>query len=170
MSTSQDYHELGMDRPIARRDFLNGVAIGIATGVSALASAQAGHTGGSRRRRGELSSLAHRTSRQLPRCSRTNSTPSAREICARSRVPTSDAQKNTIWLSSAAASPAFRPPTSIEPRSAPNPKILILDNHDDFGGHAKRNEFHYQGKTFIGFGGTMGIETPVSLQLLPPKR
>ena len=40
------------------------------------------------------------------------------------------------------------------------PKILILNNHDDFGGHAKRNEFHYQGKTFIGFGGTMGIETP----------
>jgi len=40
------------------------------------------------------------------------------------------------------------------------PKILILDNHDDFGGHAKRNEFHYQGKTFIGFGGTMGISTP----------
>ena len=39
-------------------------------------------------------------------------------------------------------------------------KILILDNHDDFGGHAKRNEFHYQGKTFVGFGGTMGIETP----------
>jgi spermidine dehydrogenase len=42
----------------------------------------------------------------------------------------------------------------------PGPKILILDNHDDFGGHAKRNEFHYQGRTFIGFGGTMGIETP----------
>jgi spermidine dehydrogenase len=42
----------------------------------------------------------------------------------------------------------------------PNEKILILDNHDDFGGHAKRNEFHYQGRTYIGFGGTMGIETP----------
>src|SRR5580704_7898692 len=42
----------------------------------------------------------------------------------------------------------------------PDPTILILDNHDDFGGHAKRNEFHYGGKTFIGFGGTMGIATP----------
>jgi monoamine oxidase len=39
-------------------------------------------------------------------------------------------------------------------------KILILDNHDDFGGHAKRNEFTYQGRTFIGYGGTMGIATP----------
>ena len=25
----------------------------------------------------------------------------------------------------------------------PNARILILDNHDDFGGHAKRNEFHH---------------------------
>ncbi len=42
----------------------------------------------------------------------------------------------------------------------PGPRILILDNHDDFGGHAKRNEFQYGGRTLIGFGGTMGIETP----------
>ncbi len=39
-------------------------------------------------------------------------------------------------------------------------RVLILDNHDDFGGHAKRNEFTYQGRTFIGYGGTMSIETP----------
>ena len=41
-----------------------------------------------------------------------------------------------------------------------NQKILILDNHDDFGGHAKRNEFQYNGRTFIGYGGTQGIATP----------
>ena len=39
-------------------------------------------------------------------------------------------------------------------------RILILDNHDDFGGHAKRNEFTLDGRTFIGFGGTMLIEAP----------
>jgi spermidine dehydrogenase len=38
--------------------------------------------------------------------------------------------------------------------------ILILDNHDDFGGHAKRNEFRIDGRTFLSFGGTMSIETP----------
>jgi len=37
-------------------------------------------------------------------------------------------------------------------------RILILDNHDDFGGHAKRNEFSIDGRTLIGFGGTMLIE------------
>lgn len=41
-----------------------------------------------------------------------------------------------------------------------NAKILILDNHDDFGGHAKRNEFTYKSKKFIGFGGTMFISAP----------
>jgi hypothetical protein len=38
--------------------------------------------------------------------------------------------------------------------------VFIVDNHDDFGGHAKRNEFSYKGRTFIGYGGTMGIATP----------
>jgi spermidine dehydrogenase len=39
-------------------------------------------------------------------------------------------------------------------------RVLILDNHDDFGGHAKRNEFHYGGRAFVGFGGTWSIATP----------
>jgi spermidine dehydrogenase len=39
-------------------------------------------------------------------------------------------------------------------------RILILDNHDDFGGHAKRNEFRI-GDTFrLGFGGTFSIQSP----------
>jgi spermidine dehydrogenase len=39
-------------------------------------------------------------------------------------------------------------------------KILILDNHDDFGGHAKRNEFHVDGRMYLVNGGTLSIETP----------
>ncbi|MBS0419843.1 MAG: FAD-dependent oxidoreductase [Proteobacteria bacterium] len=53
----------------------------------------------------------------------------------------------------------------------PKSKILILDNHDDFGGHAKRNEFTVGGKTLIGYGGTQSIEalslyTPEAMGLL----
>lgn len=40
-------------------------------------------------------------------------------------------------------------------------KILILDNHDDFGGHAKRNEFDVAGKTFIGYGGSESFQSPL---------
>jgi len=42
----------------------------------------------------------------------------------------------------------------------PGARILILDNHDDFGGHAKRNEFEVNGETRIGYGGTETIDTP----------
>ena len=44
--------------------------------------------------------------------------------------------------------------------SNPGASILILDNHDDFGGHAKRNEFLIDGQTRIGYGGTEAIDTP----------
>lgn len=47
-------------------------------------------------------------------------------------------------------------------KSHPNARILILDNHDDFGGHAKRNEFRINGKTRIGYGGSESIDTPSS--------
>jgi len=39
-----------------------------------------------------------------------------------------------------------------------NAKILILDNHDDFGGHAKRNEFIVDGKTLLSYGGTQSFD------------
>jgi spermidine dehydrogenase len=39
-------------------------------------------------------------------------------------------------------------------------RILILDNHDDFGGHAKRNEFQSGKRLLIGYGGAQSIEAP----------
>lgn len=39
-------------------------------------------------------------------------------------------------------------------------RVLILENHDDFGGHAKRNEFRAGGGVRLGFGGTYSIESP----------
>jgi spermidine dehydrogenase len=39
-------------------------------------------------------------------------------------------------------------------------RIIVLDNHDDFGGHAKRNEFNANGRTYLGHGGTQSIDSP----------
>ena len=39
-------------------------------------------------------------------------------------------------------------------------RILVLDNHDDFGGHAKRNEFRPGGRLLLANGGTYAIESP----------
>ena len=43
-------------------------------------------------------------------------------------------------------------------QSSPDARILILDNHDDFGGHAKRNEFSHEGRRFISLGGSVFLE------------
>jgi spermidine dehydrogenase len=44
-------------------------------------------------------------------------------------------------------------------QAGPDAKILILDNHDDFGGHAKRNEFHSGGRMLLSPGGSNNLET-----------
>ena len=37
-------------------------------------------------------------------------------------------------------------------------RILVLDNHDDFGGHARRNEFNVGGRFLLGYGGSESLE------------
>jgi spermidine dehydrogenase len=41
-----------------------------------------------------------------------------------------------------------------------NARILLLDNHDDFGGHAKRNEFHHEGRMLLGLAGAQNLDNP----------
>lgn len=46
-------------------------------------------------------------------------------------------------------------------RVGANARILILDNTDDFGGHAKRNEFTASdGRFFIGYAGSQTLQSP----------
>ena len=42
----------------------------------------------------------------------------------------------------------------------PDARVLIIDNHDDFGGHAKRNEYLLDGKLHLLNGGTLMIDSP----------
>ena len=43
--------------------------------------------------------------------------------------------------------------------AGPGARVLVLDNHDDFGGHAKRNELTYRGRTLMLNGGTSYLES-----------
>ncbi|MEM8550669.1 MAG: FAD/NAD(P)-binding protein, partial [Verrucomicrobiota bacterium] len=45
-------------------------------------------------------------------------------------------------------------------KAHPEARVLLLDNHDDFGGHAKRNEFDVAGKKVLGYGGSQTMESP----------
>jgi spermidine dehydrogenase len=161
---SNESRDLGMDRPIARRDFLNGVAIGI-TGASVALSG--------------MEALAAQTSSAQASSAEAANYPPLR-TGLRGEYPASVGELDRIRKGEYSQFPVADGDIREEYdlvivgggisglsaahfyRSAlgPDRKILILDNHDDFGGHAKRNEFHYQGRTYIGFGGTMGIETP----------
>ena len=42
----------------------------------------------------------------------------------------------------------------------PDARILIVENHDDFGGHAKRNEFWHDDRMYLVNGGTLNVEAP----------
>jgi spermidine dehydrogenase len=43
-------------------------------------------------------------------------------------------------------------------QARPRASILILDNHDEFGGHARRNEFNVGGRLLLGYGGSESLE------------
>ena len=45
-------------------------------------------------------------------------------------------------------------------KARPSARILILDNHDEFGGHARRNEFNVDGRFLLGYGGSESMEGP----------
>jgi spermidine dehydrogenase len=45
-------------------------------------------------------------------------------------------------------------------KAQPDARVLLLENHDDFGGHARRNEFLAGDVWRIGYGGTQSIDTP----------
>src|SRR5476649_1932107 len=47
-------------------------------------------------------------------------------------------------------------------KARPTARILILDNHDDFGGHARRNEFNVDGRFLLGYGGSESMDAPRS--------
>ena len=148
--------DLGMTRRIPRRDFLNGVAIAIA-GASRLVRASP---------RG-MEQMAPPAIYPPARTGLRGNYPAAVDAFAPMQsgayrqfptaVDTGERYDLVVvgaGISGLAAAHFWRRALGS------SQKILILDNHDDFGGHAKRNEFQYQGRTFISYGGTMGIATP----------
>jgi spermidine dehydrogenase len=158
--------ELGMTREITRRDFLNGVAIGAGTvllvgNLSAqqlLAAAvlddfapekspdyyPPARTGIRGNHDGSFA-IAHKM--------RDGESPDSLG------EPFSTGESYDLvvvggGISGLAAAYRFRQ------KAGKNVKILILDNHDDFGGHAKRNEFQAGGRMVLSNGGTQSIESP----------
>src|SRR6185437_608434 len=158
MADSDD-KDLGMHRNITRRDFLNGIAV--TSGLSMLPP----HL---------LAALQHdldpeKSPGYYPpaltglRGSHVGSFEAAHSLrdgdfWQKAGTPTDTGEKFDLivvggGISGLSAAYFFR-------KANPNARVLILDNHDDFGGHAKRNEFTVGDRKLLGFGGTFSIESP----------
>ena len=155
---------LGMDRPITRRDFVQGVAVGgagtlaaslwpaAAEGTPLAAQDAPGYyppalTGLRGSHPGSFEG-AHARRDGLP-------SPALREL-----DETYDLIVVGAGLSGLAAAHFYR-------ERLPSARILLLDNHDDFGGHAKRNEFDTGGKVQLLNGGTLLIDSPRPYSSVP---
>ena len=161
MSEEKSDRKLGMGRRITRRDFLNGVAVGIgALGY------------------GSLPGLAAQGPSHAPQSAEEPYPPAL--IGMRGSAPGSydvahALRDGTFWdsaptpvhtretydlvivgagISGLAAAYFYRQQMGQKSR------ILILDNNDDFGGHARRNEFHVGKRLLLSNGGTQSIESP----------
>src|ERR1700761_7374544 len=154
---------LGMNRSISRRDFLNGVALAVTASLpfpSVAASTEP--------------LAAQDSPAYYPplltglRGSHPGSFETAHALRDQGNWPSSAASPETYDLiivgagiSGLAAAHFYRAKTS--PRS----RILLLDNHDDFGGHAKRNEFNLSGQMHLMNGGTLEIDSPRPYGAIP---
>ncbi len=158
MSTSRD-RDLGLFRNISRRDFIGTVAVGLGA-ASVLGSGELGAQSfaGATGIAGDpyppaLSGLRgdHLGSFEAAHRMRDAGWALVDAIDTRE---TYDLIVVGGGISGLAAAHYFRQKASAEAR------VLVLDNHDDFGGHAKRNEFTHDGRTWIGYGGTQSIDSP----------
>lgn len=142
---------------IARRDFLNGAALAVAAGLTPrLAMAQSASVGvapsryppaltGLRGSHDGAFEVAHRLGL-------------SGEGFAVERQPLSETYDLVVvgaGISGLAAAWFYR-------RAHRRARILVLDNHDEFGGHARRNEFTVDGRLLLGYGGSETLESPAS--------
>ena len=153
--------ELGMHRNISRRDFLNGMAIGLG---GLLAADPLMHAWMSAELAPEKAPSYYPPALTGMRGNHDGSFTYAHrlrdgEAWDSDGAPTKTGESYDLvivggGISGLAAAHFYR--KSAGERS----RILILDNHDDFGGHAKRNEFRAGGRMVLSYGGTQSIENP----------
>ncbi|MFZ4409775.1 MAG: NAD(P)-binding protein [Paracraurococcus sp.] len=134
---------LGMDRPIPRRDLLQGAAALAGLGGGGAAAAEAPYPPLLQGLRGS----------QPGSFEAAHALRDGAAVAATSADDDYDLVVVGAGISGLAAAAFWR-------EARPQARILILDNHDDVGGHARRNEYRIGGRTLLMHGGTMLIDSP----------
>jgi spermidine dehydrogenase len=161
---------LGMDSNITRRDFLNGVAVTI--GASLIPGAALAQNSGPDPSPLEPL-LAQGITQDDPRyyppllTGMRGSHPGSFEVAHEMRddgkwdmTGAEDTGENYDLVVVGAGMSGLAAAHFFIKNVGRNSRVLVLDNHDDFGGHAKRNQFEYNGRTMVLNGGTLEIESP----------
>jgi spermidine dehydrogenase len=169
MSDEKRDRELGVGCPITRRDFLNGVAVGVGgalAGETVLAAAvlDAGGAWGVSADQPEKVAAYYPPALTGMRGNHEGSYTYAHRLrdggkwdAGGPATKVDDTYDLVVvggGISGLASAYFYRKAVGNSAR------ILILDNHDDFGGHAKRNEFTAGGRMLLSYGGTQSIESP----------
>jgi spermidine dehydrogenase len=151
-----------MVRRVTRRDFINGVAIGTGVGLFAPGSLWAMDRERNQQASAESGVKYYPPTRTGMRGSHEGSYEVAHALAWRGEKPSDyqtldehyDLAVVGAGMSGLAAAWYYRK------KMGPDARILVLDNHDDFGGHAKRNEFHHNGRMVLSLGGAQNLDTP----------
>ncbi len=156
MDDTKRDRELGMDRAISRRDFLDGVAVSIGGAVLAAHASPLNAQEASAAElppaktglRGDEKDV-YRYAHALRDGKKWDSLATAEDS-----GETYDLVVVGAGISGLAAAYFYRK------KFGSNARILLLDSHDDFGGHARRDEFEVDGRLLLANGGTQSIESP----------
>ena len=149
-----------MKYKITRRDFLNGIAIG--TGTSLLAPAELFAQAGTPAAASSESSAYYPPTLTGIRGNHPGSFEVSHALAWNGEKPAEyrrlDEHYDLVIVGAGVSGLAAA--WFYQKKMGPDARILLLDNHDDFGGHAKRNEFHQDGQMPLGIGGSVNLESP----------
>jgi spermidine dehydrogenase len=138
---------LGMGRPISRRDFLNGIAIGMGAALGGFpfqAGAVPSRTFQGQTDQGFAVMHALRDGRFWKNTTTVEATGEHYDLIV-------------VGAGISGLASAFL----FQQQAGAGARILILENSEDFGGHARRNEFTASnGRRIIGYGGSESFQSP----------
>jgi spermidine dehydrogenase len=152
--------ELGMDQSIARRDFLNGVA---AVSLGSMLPVR-GYAGAP-----DLRGSSGTTTEVYPprrtgmRGNQPGSFDVSHQLSQKGRRDwgiVREATSDSYDLIVVGAGISGLSAAHFYLKENPDARILIIDNHDDFGGHARRNEFKLGDRTVLSHGGSQCLQEP----------
>jgi spermidine dehydrogenase len=149
--------ELGMHQKITRRDFLDGVAV--TAGASLISAAAPWLRASSNSQPNSYPPAEHGLHGDFDGVFSVAHSLRDGDFWDRAGTPSSTGENYDLIIVGAGIS-GLAAAYFYRQRAGSNARILLLDSHEDFGGHAQCNEFQVGERLLLSYGGTQSIESP----------